>query len=170
MRLPQSLLLILAQIVVSGSSTVHSSNESARKECTVTPLGGKQDDVPHILKAFKECNGGGTIVFPEKSEYWIASKFNPVVNDVQIEWRGRWTVCTPLFISSLPYHVSLVANNNMPKPTVLGKSNLLARPHINLRNPLPKPPRLIHPLRQRHSHLRPWHRWHKRQRRNVVQR
>jgi len=50
---------------------------------------GEQDDVSIIMKAFTSCNGGGTIISPEKSDFWIASKLNPVVKDVRIEWRGK---------------------------------------------------------------------------------
>jgi len=61
--------------------------------CTVTALGGKQDDVPNILEAFSRCRKDGTIIFPEDQNYWIATRLNPVVNDVVIDWRGVWTVC-----------------------------------------------------------------------------
>ncbi|KAK6837075.1 hypothetical protein RU639_001641 [Aspergillus parasiticus] len=60
------------------------------KTCTVIPLGGKQDDVPQILAAFKECNHGGRVVFPEGHTYWIAQKLNPVVTDVTVDWKGTW--------------------------------------------------------------------------------
>ena len=60
--------------------------------CTVYALGNKQDDTTQILDAFKRCNNGGTVVFPEGQNYWIASKLNPALNDVSIEWRGIWTV------------------------------------------------------------------------------
>lgn len=63
------------------------------KVCTVTALGGKQDDVPNILEAFSRCGKDGTIVFPEDQNYWIASRLNPVVSNVVIDWRGVWTVC-----------------------------------------------------------------------------
>ncbi|KAF6799485.1 exopolygalacturonase [Colletotrichum sojae] len=32
------------------------------KTCAVTPLGGTADDAANILKAFKDCNNGGTVV------------------------------------------------------------------------------------------------------------
>ncbi|GMG17313.1 unnamed protein product [Aspergillus oryzae] len=50
----------------------------------------KQDDVPQILAAFKECNHGGRIVFPEGHTYWIAQKLNPVITDVTVDWKGTW--------------------------------------------------------------------------------
>lgn len=62
------------------------------KVCTVTPLGDEMDDTPQILNAFKACNNGGTVVFPENYNYTIASKLNPVIYDVTVEWRGVWTV------------------------------------------------------------------------------
>lgn len=60
--------------------------------CIVKANGHQRDDVPNILKAFHECGNGGTIVFPEDQSYWIATRLNPVVNDVVIEWHGKWTV------------------------------------------------------------------------------
>jgi len=60
--------------------------------CTVKANGHQKDDVPNILKAFHECGNGGTIVFPEDQSYWIASRLNPVIHNVVIEWRGKWTV------------------------------------------------------------------------------
>jgi galacturan 1,4-alpha-galacturonidase len=99
MHLPTSFFLLLLHITLTASSGVHISHVGARKECTVTPLGGKQDDVPNILKAFQNCDNGGTIIFPEKQEYWIGRKLSPVVKDVVIEWRGIWIVC----LSFQPY-------------------------------------------------------------------
>jgi galacturan 1,4-alpha-galacturonidase len=60
------------------------------KTCTVKALGNQQDDVPNILHAFSKCNNGGTIIFPEKENYWIASQLHPVLSHVEIEWRGTW--------------------------------------------------------------------------------
>lgn len=60
--------------------------------CTVTALGGKRNDVPNILEAFSRCGKDGTIVFPEDQNYWIATRLNPVVSNVVIDWRGVWTV------------------------------------------------------------------------------
>jgi hypothetical protein len=62
------------------------------KTCTVFALGNKKDDTPQILEAFQVCNNGGTVVFPENQNYWIATKLNPVLSDVTIEWKGVWTV------------------------------------------------------------------------------
>jgi len=46
-----------------------------------------------ILKAFKECNNnGGTVVFPQNQNYWIATKLNPVVYGVTVDCKGTWTV------------------------------------------------------------------------------
>jgi galacturan 1,4-alpha-galacturonidase len=62
------------------------------KTCTVHAYGNKKDDTPQVLDAFNDCNNGGTVVFPESQNYWIATKLNPVIYDVSIEWRGSWTV------------------------------------------------------------------------------
>ena len=63
--------------------------------CTVKARGHQQDDVENILQAFKKCDNGGTVVFPEDQSYWIATRLNPVLTDVKIEWRGKWTVSIP---------------------------------------------------------------------------
>lgn len=73
--------------------------------CTVTPLGDDQDDVPQILDAFEECNGGGTVIFPEDATFYIATRLKPVLTDVTIEWRGEW-----LFSDDLDYW----RNNSYP--------------------------------------------------------
>lgn len=65
------------------------------KTCTVLAKGNKTDDTPQILKAFSECNNGGTVIFPSTQNYWIATKLNPVICDVEIQWRGVWTVYSP---------------------------------------------------------------------------
>lgn len=62
------------------------------KRCEVKALGNQQDDVPNLLAAFEDCNDGGTVVFPESENYWIAQRLNPVLKDVTIEWRGVWTL------------------------------------------------------------------------------
>ena len=61
------------------------------KTCTVTPLGAGHDDVPQILQAFADCNGGGTVVFPAGATYHIATRLHATVQDVVVEWRGTWT-------------------------------------------------------------------------------
>lgn len=62
------------------------------KVCEVFALGHQRDDVPNILRAFDECNNGGTVVFPKGQNYWIAQRLNPVLNHVKIEWEGTWTL------------------------------------------------------------------------------
>ena len=51
-----------------------------RRKCTVYANGGNSSDVSNILSAFEKCGNGGTVVFPEDQDYFIASKLNPVVN------------------------------------------------------------------------------------------
>jgi hypothetical protein len=58
------------------------------KTCTVKALGKKKDDTPQILKAFKDCNNGGTVLFSEKENYWTGSRLNPVIYGVTVEWKG----------------------------------------------------------------------------------
>lgn len=64
---------------------------NGRQQCTVHANGNQTDDVPNILKAFATCGEGGDIVFPENEDYYIATRLNPTVNDVQIHWHGQWT-------------------------------------------------------------------------------
>jgi galacturan 1,4-alpha-galacturonidase len=68
------------------------TRHGGRPYCTVTAHGNKTNDVPNILRAFRECGRSGTVSFPEGQNYWIAEKLNPVVEDVVIDWRGQWTV------------------------------------------------------------------------------
>ncbi|KAK6835868.1 hypothetical protein RU639_002288 [Aspergillus parasiticus] len=63
---------------------------NGRRQCVVTARGNKQDDVPNIKKAFETCNKSATVVFPEGQTYWIGQKLNPVLEDVDIDWRGEW--------------------------------------------------------------------------------
>ncbi|KAH9844509.1 pectin lyase-like protein [Teratosphaeria destructans] len=65
---------------------------ASRQQCTVYANGGNISDTPNILQAFEVCNNGGTIIFPEGQNYFVASKLNPVVKDITIEWRGIWTL------------------------------------------------------------------------------
>ncbi|APA13113.1 hypothetical protein SS1G_08634 [Sclerotinia sclerotiorum 1980 UF-70] len=63
-----------------------------KKTCTVLSLGNQIDDTPQILKAFSDCNHGGTVVFPKDQVYWIGTRMNPVIDDVTIDWQGTWTL------------------------------------------------------------------------------
>lgn len=82
--------------MVNGSSiplpTPRGPPKSTGKVCTLTPLGLGNDDVPQIIRAFDECNNGGTVVFPPGQTFYIATKLNPVLFDVIIEWKGIWKV------------------------------------------------------------------------------
>lgn len=62
--------------------------------CTVEANGHQRDDVPNIMAAFRRCGSGGTVIFPKDQSYWIASRLNPILNDVVIQWHGQWTVST----------------------------------------------------------------------------
>jgi len=78
---------------------VHLSDSQGVKECKVVANGSKKDDVPNILQAFNECNNGGTIIFPEDQNYWIATKLHPTVHNVKISWKGKWTVRSPNYLA-----------------------------------------------------------------------
>lgn len=70
-----------------------------RPHCTVIGNGNTTNDVPILKQAFHICGKHGNIIFPKDQDFWIAEKFNPVVDDVQIRWNGKWTVSnqsTPL--------------------------------------------------------------------------
>ncbi|CAG8980019.1 hypothetical protein HYALB_00005193 [Hymenoscyphus albidus] len=56
------------------------------KTCIVHALRNQTDDAPQILKAFETCNHGGVV----DEVYWIATRLNPVVEDVEVRWRGVW--------------------------------------------------------------------------------
>jgi galacturan 1,4-alpha-galacturonidase len=92
---------ILSRAVLIALATFASASPFGRapigpfsngKTCTVKALGHQRDDTPQILKAFAECNHGGTVVFPEDQNYWIGTKLNPVIYDVTVDWKGIWTV------------------------------------------------------------------------------
>lgn len=94
----------IVSALLAASFTLSSANPWATpptepsnngKTCTVRARGDKKDDTPQILGAFKDCNNGGTVVFPEDQNYWIGTKLNPVVSDVTVEWKGVWTVLFP---------------------------------------------------------------------------
>ncbi|KAI1436418.1 polygalacturonase [Xylaria sp. CBS 124048] len=53
----------------SGRAIPHSPQRT--RSCSVTAHGRGEDDAPHILKAFKDCNNGGTIVLD--GNYTIAT-------------------------------------------------------------------------------------------------
>ncbi|RAH83469.1 galacturan 1,4-alpha-galacturonidase C [Aspergillus japonicus CBS 114.51] len=82
-----SLSLLLGLLALSSASNVQKKGNV----CTVKANGHQKDDVPNLLEAFKACGNGGTIIFPEDQSYWIGQRLNPVLNNVAIEWRGKWT-------------------------------------------------------------------------------
>ncbi|KAF9250788.1 CAZyme family GH28 [Penicillium roqueforti] len=73
------------------SPFVYANEERSSNVCIVKANGHQRDDVPNILEAFQRCGNGGTIIFPEDQAYWIGTRLNPVVSNIQIEWRGKWT-------------------------------------------------------------------------------
>ena len=93
MLLRSSLAALIALWPVSSlaGGVTTSTGSDGRSTCTVTANGNQQDDVPNILNAFDTCGNGGTIIFPEDQNFWIATKLNPILHDAVIEWRGQWT-------------------------------------------------------------------------------
>jgi hypothetical protein len=129
-------LVVLLETVTAGAFTVEVQN--GRKECTVQAGGHKEDDSPAILAAFNECNNGGKIVFPASQNYWIASRLKATLTNVDIEWRGRWTVRTLLPSSVLTWSAVL-------------RRPLLLAPQL-LPHRLPEPRRRLRPRRAEHRH------------------
>jgi galacturan 1,4-alpha-galacturonidase len=94
-----TLLSFLAFLTLATGQSISHSSRNGRPTCTVYP--GKTnntDDVPTILKAFKDCGNGGNVVFPAGNTYHINTRLNPVVNDVKVDWQGEW-----LFSEDLDY-------------------------------------------------------------------
>ncbi|KAH7070317.1 putative galacturan 1,4-alpha-galacturonidase C [Paraphoma chrysanthemicola] len=92
MRLLSQWLTSLAfSSLVAAASIDQTRLANGRLQCTVHANGNQNDDVPNILSAFKACGKGGDIVFPKGEDYYIATRLNPVVNDVRIHWHGQWT-------------------------------------------------------------------------------
>ncbi|CAJ2502305.1 Uu.00g096990.m01.CDS01 [Anthostomella pinea] len=91
MFLSYFLVLSVHLLAPSLAGSVTQSLLDGRKQCTVQASGGEEDDVPSILQAFDDCGSGGDVIFPEDQNYYIATRLNPVVDDVRISWRGQWT-------------------------------------------------------------------------------
>ncbi|KAF2395681.1 putative extracellular exo-polygalacturonase [Trichodelitschia bisporula] len=93
-------LAIATSIALGATASLAGGVNVVRSEdgnrCTVTAEGPKKDDVPNILKAFAECGNGGTVVFPAEQSYWIATRLNPRVHNIKIEWKGQWTLSDDL--------------------------------------------------------------------------
>lgn len=92
----QILVLFQALIICVFGLGIQTRSESATDDntCMVLPSGNGTDDVPAIVQAFQQCGQGGTVVFPEGNTYAIATRLNPVVNNVTIEWHGVWEFST----------------------------------------------------------------------------
>ncbi|KAF2672058.1 putative galacturan 1,4-alpha-galacturonidase C [Microthyrium microscopicum] len=90
LSLVSSLAFLWSLALASPDQQLQINTVGDVKECTVTPAGPGKDDVPAILKAFKECNYGGRVLFPKGQRYWIATKLNPVVDTIEIDWQGEW--------------------------------------------------------------------------------
>ncbi|KAE8376548.1 pectin lyase fold/virulence factor [Aspergillus bertholletiae] len=82
---------LVAASLLLGLSAIGHASQIDNSICRVKANGNQTNDVPRLLEAFQKCGNGGTIIFPEDQSYWIASRLNPTLNDVTIEWRGKWT-------------------------------------------------------------------------------
>ncbi|KAI8199042.1 putative galacturan 1,4-alpha-galacturonidase C [Colletotrichum sp. SAR 10_76] len=91
MRVSFALLIGFVFGALASGGGVEVAIVHGRPQCTVTAKGNNQSDVDNILNAFDRCGNSGSIIFPEKQNYWIDQKLNPHVKDVQIQWRGEWT-------------------------------------------------------------------------------
>ncbi|KAI1427103.1 putative galacturan 1,4-alpha-galacturonidase C [Xylaria sp. FL1777] len=100
-----TILVTLSGRVSAGGVSVHYVHE--RPRCTVTSNGNNTNDVPILKQAFTLCGKHGSITFPKDQNFWIAEKFNPVVDDVQIQWYGRWTFSDNItYWRNNSYHVA----------------------------------------------------------------
>lgn len=151
---------VLAEGALAPVSIPRSPAESG-KTCILNPLGNNQDDVPQILKAFEACNNGGTVVFPEDSTFYIATKLNPVIYDVTIDWKGTWLVCLAYRFSNEDDLCGLgilieIAHVTQCHVLVLGRLGLLALKLLP--DSLSEPRCGIYYLRREDSHqwLRNW--------------
>lgn len=92
--------------VLSSARVIQTTLDNGRPQCTVQASGNQTDDVPAILSAFEACGNGGDIVFPEGEDYHIATRLNPIVNDVSIDWHGQWTFSDDLsYWRNNSYHI-----------------------------------------------------------------
>ncbi|KAK9413643.1 putative Glycoside hydrolase family 28 protein [Seiridium unicorne] len=80
----------------SSNSYVDVDVVDGKRVCTVTSIGNNQSDVGNILYAFCKCRSGSTIIFPEDQNYWIGERLHAEVHDVNIEWKGQWTLSDDL--------------------------------------------------------------------------
>lgn len=104
-----SIISLVALSLFLGLAYAGGVEEDKRDNvCTVKANGKQKDDVPNLLRAFNECGNGGTIIFPEDQSYWIGARLNPVLNDVSVQWRGKWTVGPLLFASNQATDITLV--------------------------------------------------------------
>lgn len=83
-------LIFVAGALAQGGVVV--TTNGTNNICTVTANGGNVDDVPNILSAFSTCGTNAKVVFPATQSYWIATKLNPILSNVEIDWYGQWTV------------------------------------------------------------------------------
>jgi galacturan 1,4-alpha-galacturonidase len=104
-------LLYLSIISQAAAHHISVAEQNGRTTCTVFPgRDNATDDVPTILKAFDQCGHGGNIVFPQNETYHINSRLNPQVNDVNIDWQGKWVV-SPASNFSLTRAARLTSTN-----------------------------------------------------------
>ncbi|KAI8625338.1 putative galacturan 1,4-alpha-galacturonidase C [Xylariaceae sp. FL1651] len=102
-----NLAAIAALLTRASAGGVSVSIIDGRPHCTVTAKGNKKDDVPNLRDAFDTCGKQGVITFPEDQEYWIAEKLNPVVEDVVINWSGKFVFSNNItYWRNNSYHIS----------------------------------------------------------------
>lgn len=100
-HLALSALFLLSGVSHTVGQRLSVSDELGRPSCSV--YSGKDnatDDVPNILRAFEQCGHGGKIIFLRNETYHINSRLNPVVNDVDIDWQGKWLVSPKFHLCS----------------------------------------------------------------------
>ncbi|KAI0407983.1 putative galacturan 1,4-alpha-galacturonidase C [Xylaria palmicola] len=96
-----------AHLALTRAGGVSVDYVHGRPHCTVTSNGNNTNDVPILQEAFHTCGKHGRITFPEDQDFWVAEKFNPVVEDVHIQWNGKWTFSDNItYWRNNSYHVA----------------------------------------------------------------
>jgi hypothetical protein len=133
-----STLGLLSFLVISPAFAQHVSlhHTYGRPTCTVHSAKDiATDDVPAITEAFEQCGYGGNILFPANETFHINSRLNPVVNDVNIDWKGEWLVSSPSLSQRRDRTRSIA---DAYDTQVLGRSRVLAEQLLSHRIPKPR--------------------------------
>lgn len=104
--------LLVPFTAARGGVTV--CNSDGQRTCTVTANGDEINDVPNIVKAFNKCNKDAKVVFPRNETYWIAEKLHVTLDNVTIDWHGKWQVSYMHMFSTLLVGVAVLMLKGVP--------------------------------------------------------